>query len=131
MSDSEYVIPINNLPVYFYLTDPNILLEESLGPPPVSNPELRRTFRYYGSFSQDPDIVKVVDMNDKCEKNRKLCRINTMCNQNNSKGTWYHVELMKPNNHQNLHDLHFEKILMIFSLFHVLLLGIMYIFVSI
>ena len=100
MSDSEYVIPINNLPVYFYLTDPNISLEESLGHPPVSNPELRRTFRYYGSFSQDPDIVKVVDMNDKCEKNRKLCRINTMCNQNNSKGTWYHVELMKTINDQ-------------------------------
>ena len=101
MSDSEYVIPINNLPVYFYLTDPTISLEESLGPPPISNPELRRTFRYYGSFSQDPDIVKVENMKDKYEKDRKLCRIYTMCDQNNSKGTWYHVELMKPNNHQN------------------------------
>ena len=101
MLRKNYIIPIDTLPVYFYLVNPPISVNESLGPPPVHNPEFRRTFRYYGSFSQDPDIVKVENMKDKYEKDRKLCRIYTMCDQNNSRGTWYHVELMKPNNHQN------------------------------
>ena len=84
MTDNkDFVLPINSKPLYFYIKNINNYIQTNKFEKPS-----------HKIFFKKPNVIMVNNMENYDEKNIKLCRISDRCNINNSKGTWYHVELV-------------------------------------